>query len=155
MLNPEGRTSSSKDTNLSVTNLVTFARCFKMTQKHAFPSSDELSQAAITALEEKKGYRIILLDLKEVENTVCDFFVICHGNSDTQVSALADSVEREVKTKLRERPWHIEGKENKSWVLLDYSNVVVHIFQREVRDFYKLEDLWADAKSVLIREDYD
>lgn len=117
-------------------------------------NSELLTQAAIAAIEDKKGYDIVMLDMTEVDGAICDYFIICHGTSDTQVNAIADSVERGVKTDVHENPWHVEGKENCTWVLLDYSNVVVHIFEKATRDFYKLEDLWADAKKTLIREGY-
>jgi ribosome-associated protein len=77
---------------------------------------------------------------------VCKYFVICHGDSNTQVSALADSVIKTVRVETGEKVWHKEGLNNATWVLLDYSDVVIHIFQKEYRDFYKLEELWADAK---------
>nr|MDA3954201.1 ribosome silencing factor [Bacteroidales bacterium] len=93
-----------------------------------------------------KGQNIVSLDLTEIENSVCKYFVICHGDSNTQVSALADSVIKTVRVETGEKVWHKEGLNNATWVLLDYSDVVIHIFQKEYRDFYKLEELWADAK---------
>jgi ribosome-associated protein len=97
-------------------------------------------------MAEKKGKNIVLLDLKEVNNSVTDFFVICHGTSRPQVEALAESVRDKVGKKRGEKPWHHEGFENAEWILLDYVDVVVHIFRQEARDFYQLEKLWADAK---------
>jgi ribosome-associated protein len=97
-------------------------------------------------LAEKKGKDIVLLDLKDVENAVAGFFVVCHGTSRTQVEALADSVRVHVGKKMDMKPWHHEGFENAEWILLDYVDVVVHIFQKGSRDFYQLETLWADAK---------
>ena len=77
---------------------------------------------------------------------MCDYFIICHADSTTQVSALAESVEDTVRIEMGEKPWNSEGQTNATWILLDYSNVVVHVFQRETREFYNLEELWADAK---------
>ncbi len=75
----------------------------------------------------------------------CDFYVVCSGDSNTQVKAISDSVEEEVRKSLKDKPWHIEGTTNAEWVLMDYVNVAVHIFQREPREFYNIEGLWADA----------
>ncbi len=113
-------------------------------------SEDKLVPVIIDALKEKKAKRITVLDLRQLEQAVCDFFVICNAESTTQVNAIAGSVEYFTKKELDEKPWHIEGKENASWVLLDYSNVVVHVFQDESRAFYDIEEFWADA----IRKDY-
>ncbi len=94
---------------------------------------------------EKKGERVLKLDFRSLENSVCDYFIICHGNSVTQVDSITESVEMTVKKNTGEIPHHREGTENCIWVLLDYGNVVVHIFQEQYRDFYNLESLWADA----------
>jgi len=113
-------------------------------------TEDKLVPAIINALKEKKAKRITVLDLRQLEQAVCDFFVICNAESTTHVNAIADSVEYFTKKEQNEKPWHVEGKENASWVLLDYSNVVVHIFQDESRAFYDIEEFWADA----VRVDY-
>jgi len=94
---------------------------------------------------EKKGERVLILDFRSFENSVCDYFIICHGNSVTQVDSITESVELQVKKNTGEHPHHREGLENCMWVLLDYGDVVVHIFQEQYRDFYNLESLWADA----------
>lgn len=94
----------------------------------------------------KKGQEIVNLDFADLENAVCSNFIICHGNSNIQVEAITQSVKERVKEELNENPLHIEGLENAHWVLLDYGDVFVHVFQEEFRDFYKLEELWADAK---------
>ncbi len=94
----------------------------------------------------KKGQEIVNLDFADLENAVCSNFIICHGNSNIQVEAITQSVRERVKKELDENPLHIEGLENAHWVLLDYGDVLVHVFQEEFRDFYKLEELWADAK---------
>ncbi|MBE9509591.1 MAG: ribosome silencing factor [Bacteroidetes bacterium] len=95
---------------------------------------------------QKKGQEIVNLDFAELENTVCSNFIICQGNSNIQVEAITQSVRKIVKEELNENPRHIEGLENAHWILMDYGDVLVHIFQKEFRDFYKLEELWADAK---------
>ena len=99
----------------------------------------------IEGIEEKKGQRIVCLDLSEFNIAICDYFVICHGTSRTHVGAIAESVETYVKKHTGGFPSRREGIANSEWVLLDYLDVVVHIFQEEVRDHYKLEELWADA----------
>jgi ribosome-associated protein len=111
-----------------------------------------LVDVIIEALKDKKGKNIVKLDLREVKNTVCDYFIICEGESNTQVNALAENVEKDSAIKLQYPPHHIEGRENAHWVLLDYFSVVVHVFQKEHRDFYKLEELWSDGVRELIAE---
>jgi ribosome-associated protein len=108
-------------------------------------------EAIVYGIQEVKGRDIVHLDLREVPNTVCDHFIICHGDSDTQVAAIAGSVEKFAFQKAGEEPWHIEGLESKTWVVLDYVDVVVHIFHKSKRDFYGLEQLWSDA----IRNTYE
>lgn len=106
---------------------------------------EELQDVIIHGFQEKKGKDITLLDLRGIRDRVADFFVICQAESTTQVKALADSVEEEVKLKLKERPFSVEGRENASWILLDYGYVVAHVFQPQAREFYALEELWNDA----------
>lgn len=108
-------------------------------------NTKELSNIIVFGMQEKKAEDIVVLDLRKVKNAVADFFVICSGNSDTQLDAIADSIEKEVHQCSRENPWHREGKENREWILLDYVTVVAHIFKRDRREFYALEDLWGDA----------
>ncbi len=105
-----------------------------------------LADAAIFGILEKKGRNVICLDLKNVPNAVCDFFIICEAESTRQVSAIADSVDYEVKKATGENPFHTEGWENSLWILLDYVNVVIHVFEAETRQFYRLESLWADGE---------
>ena len=109
-------------------------------------NTKELVNAIIEGLHKKKGNEVVSLDLTKLENAVCKYFIICHGDSDKQVEALADSVLETAHEETGEKVWHKEGLENATWVLLDYADVVVHIFQKEYRDLYKLEELWADAK---------
>lgn len=109
-------------------------------------NTKELVNAIIEGLHKKKANNVVSLDLTKLENSVCKYFVICHGDSDKQVEALADSVLETAKEETGEKAWHKEGLDTSTWVLLDYADVVVHIFQKEYRDLYKLEELWADAK---------
>ncbi|WP_430928840.1 ribosome silencing factor [Polaribacter marinivivus] len=109
-------------------------------------STDDLIAVIIKGIDDVKGEEIQLLDLREIENTVCDYFIICSGNSNTQVNAISNSVQKFVSKEVKDKPWHIEGQGNAEWVLMDYVNVVVHIFQKQVRDFYDIESLWGDAK---------
>lgn len=105
-----------------------------------------LAETIIKGIQEKKGKKIVVMNLQKIENSICDYFIICHGDSNTQVEAIADSIDHEVKMATGEDPWHSEGYENAEWILVDYVNVVVHVFQKEIRDFYKLENLWGDAE---------
>ena len=116
-----------------------------MGENKASTSSEKLSQVVVQGMQGKKAFDIVVLDLREVKNSVADFFVLCSGNSDTQLDAIADSVDEEVYKQLNESPWHYEGKANKEWMLLDYVNVVAHIFKQDRREFYALESLWGDA----------
>lgn len=109
-------------------------------------NSQVLCDAIVEGMQENKAKDIVVLDLREISNSVCDFFVICSGESSTQVDGISNSVTRFTRKELQEKPWHIEGKTNSEWVLLDYINVVAHIFYKDARPFYDLEDLWADAK---------
>ncbi|MFY0600292.1 MAG: ribosome silencing factor [Cyclobacteriaceae bacterium] len=115
-------------------------------------ASDVLSQSVIEGMLEKKASDIVLMDLREVKNAIADFFVICSGNSDTQVDSIADSIEEKVFKKSEQNPWKKEGIENKEWVLIDYVDVVAHVFSKEKRTFYALEELWGDAKVTVIEE---
>lgn len=121
----------------------------KKSSKKVLKKSDAtemLVQIAVKGLEEKKGKDIVIMNLKGVKNSVTDYFVIAHGDSRTQVMAMADSVEEEIFKALGIEPWHKEGLENGEWILLDYFDMVVHIFQYEKREFFGLERLWADAE---------
>ncbi len=106
-----------------------------------------LVDSIVRGIQEVKGKDIVHLDLREVPNTVSDHFIICHGDSGTQVQAILRSVEKFTLEMAGERPWHAEGLNNAEWVLLDYVNVVVHIFHRDKRGYYALEELWGDADS--------
>ena len=98
-------------------------------------SDDSLIYSIIEAIENIKGKEINILDLRKLENTVCDYFIICEGNSNTQVNAIVASVQKHVSKELKDKPWNIEGNDNGEWVLMDYINVVVHVFQKHKSDF--------------------
>ena len=107
----------------------------------------------IEAIKEKKGHRIVTIDLSRVENSICDCFIICHGESVTQVGAITESIEKKMTEEGRIRAHHVEGLQNSQWVLIDYFDVLVHVFQEEYRDFYRLEELWADGKVEMVAEE--
>ncbi|GCD80477.1 ribosome silencing factor [Schleiferia thermophila] len=115
--------------------------------------TNSLVFSIIEGLREVKGFNIRIFDLSAIEKAVCDTFIVAEGNSTTQVSALAESVEKKVLENTGEKPWHIEGKTNAQWVLLDYIDVVVHIFLPEARTFYDLDGLWSDARITDISND--
>ncbi|GAB4326384.1 MAG: ribosome silencing factor [Bacteroidales bacterium] len=108
--------------------------------------TDKLVEAAIEGILNKKGLEVISMDMRELPNAVTDAFVICHATSDIQARAIADAVIDETIKRCKSKPWHREGLQNAEWILLDYVDVVVHIFQEKARRFYNLEDLWADAR---------
>jgi ribosome-associated protein len=112
-----------------------------------------LADAAVEGILEKKGKNISILDLTGIHNRVCDYFIICQADSTTQVNALAGSVQEIVKKRTGENAYRAEGFENSEWILIDYVTVVVHVFQSQVRDFYNLESLWADAEVTHIAFD--
>ncbi len=105
-----------------------------------------ISELAIHGMQEKKGNEIVRLDLRNLFSSVSDYFVICHADSTTQVRAIAGSVEEEIFKATGEDPRHKEGMQNGEWILLDYIDVVVHIFKTDKREFYGVEDLWGDAE---------
>jgi len=113
-------------------------------------STDDLIAVIIKGIDEVKGEDVQLLDLRDIENTVCDYFVVCTGKSNTQVNAISGSIQKIVSKEIKDKPWHVEGQDNAEWVLMDYVNVVVHIFQKHVREFYDIESLWGDAKITQI-----
>jgi ribosome-associated protein len=104
-----------------------------------------LVESVMKGIFEKKGQNVLKVDLRKLENRITDYFVICHGSSKTQVDSISYSVEDTVRKEAGEKPIHVEGLENCFWVLIDYGDVIVHIFQEEYRNFYSLESLWADA----------
>mgnify|MGYP003605026312 CR=1 FL=1 len=105
-----------------------------------------LIEKIVEAIQDTKGEDIKILDLTGIDTSVAEHFIICSANSNTQVSAIAGNIEKKVRNELKDRPWHVEGTENALWVLMDYVSVVVHVFQKETREFYDIEELWGDAK---------
>ncbi|MFD0933013.1 ribosome silencing factor [Psychroflexus salinarum] len=115
---------------------------------------DQLITHIIQGIEDVKGNNVEIIDLREIENTVCDYFIVCSGNSNTQVDAIESSVRKVVSKAIQDKPWHVEGLENSQWVLMDYVDVVVHIFQKQIREYYDIESLWGDAKITSIESNY-
>lgn len=113
-------------------------------------NTDNLISCVIEGIEEVKGSEINILDLKNIDNTACKFFIVCSGSSNTQVNAITNSIKKTVSKKIGEKPYQIEGLENSKWVLIDYVDVVVHIFVEETRNYYKIEELWEEAHSTLV-----
>ena len=116
----------------------------KITQKQL------LTDKIIEAIQDTKGEDVLVFDLSNIENAVAETFIICSGNSNTQVSAIAGNIEKTVRNDLQERPWNVEGTENAMLVLVDYVTTVVHVFQKEAREYYDIEELWGDAKITKI-----
>jgi len=123
-----------------------------MTEKNS--NADQLITVILDGIEDVKGQNTNILDLRELENTVCDYFIICEGTSNTQVNAIVNSIQKKVSKEIKDKPWHIEGSNNAEWVLMDYVNVVVHVFQKHIREYYDLESLWGDAKTTEIKTAY-
>jgi ribosome-associated protein len=115
--------------------------------------SDKLADVVVRGMQEKKAADIVVLNLKELKNAVADYFIICSASSDTQIEAIARSVEEEVEKLTGQNPWQTEGRMNREWVLLDYVDVVVHVFLRDRRQFYALEELWGDAEITHVAEE--
>ena len=110
------------------------------------PSSlPKTAQVVIQGIQEVKGKEIVFIDLRKITSRTCDYFVVCHGESTTQVKAIAESVEKETFETLNTKPWHVEGKQNSEWILLDYGDLMVHVFHQEARQHYNIESLWGDA----------
>lgn len=108
--------------------------------------ADELIALILEGIEEVKGQNVNLLDLRDIENTVCDYFIICNGTSNTHVNSIVGSIRKIVSKAIGDKPWHVEGEDNAEWILMDYVNVVVHVFQKQIREYYDIEGLWGDAK---------
>ncbi|MFY9153665.1 MAG: ribosome silencing factor [Prolixibacteraceae bacterium] len=115
--------------------------------------TEQLLDAIVEGIHRIKGLEIVKIDLQKINHTECKYFIICHGNSNTQVDAIAHSVEDTVEELTKEKAWHKDGYQNSLWILLDYADIMVHVFQKDTRRFYDLENLWADAKIELIKEE--
>lgn len=111
-----------------------------------------LLDAIVAGMQEKKAKNITVINISKLENRVCDYFVICDADSTTHVNAIADSLEETVVKKTGEKPYHAEGYQNAEWILIDYVNIVAHVFMREARDFYNIEGLWADGETTYIKD---
>ena len=113
-------------------------------------SSDVLSEWVVEGMLEKKALDVVVMDLRGIKHAIADYFLICSGNSDTQIDAIAESIDEVVFKSLKQNPWHQEGKTNKEWLLIDYVDVVAHVFKKDKREFYSLENLWGDATIVSV-----
>lgn len=122
-----------------------------MIKKTEHTSSEKLAETVIFGILEKKGLEIVKIDFLKIPNAICKYFIVCHGSSTSQVSAIADSIEEQAFKQLGEKPAFAEGRENKEWILIDFVDVVVHVFQESTRRFYNIEGLWADAKIETIK----
>lgn len=112
--------------------------------------TNSLLDAIVDGMQEKKAKNIMILDMRDIENRVTDYFVIADADSKIHVNSIADSVEEMVEKTTKERAYHSEGRQNGEWILIDYINIVVHVFLKEMREFYNIEGLWGDAKITLI-----
>ena len=116
--------------------------------------TDVLLANIIKGIEDVKGNDIDILDLRNIDTAVCDYFIICNGSSNTQVNAIVNSIQKLVSKELKDKPWHVEGTDNAEWVLMDYVNIVVHVFQKQIREYYNIEGLGGDAKITTIQNKY-
>ncbi len=116
-----------------------------MPESNFMDKTKQLIDTIVAAIEDKKGKDIVSLDLSGIDGAICAHFVVCNADSTTQVAAIADGIDEKVLETLGEKVWRIEGQQNSVWIAMDYVEVVVHIFQTELRGFYKLEELWSDA----------
>lgn len=116
-------------------------------------ATDKILEGVLEGIQKIKGKEITIVDLNTINHTECGYFVICHGTSTTQTNSIALSVEETVKETSGVDAWHKDGYRNSIWILLDYGDVMVHVFQKDARDFYNLEGLWADAKTTKIKDD--
>ena len=121
--------------------------------RHQSDNVESVVATVVAAMDSVKGKDIVTLDLRETGTSVTDYFVICHANSKTQVDAIADKVIDQVFENDRVKPYHVEGRDNTEWILIDFVDVVVHVFLQSARQFYQLEELWADAEKVVNGEE--
>ncbi|MEQ8239133.1 MAG: ribosome silencing factor [Cyclobacteriaceae bacterium] len=114
--------------------------------------SKKISELVVQGMLDKKATNIVVMDLKNVKNAIADYFILCSGNSDTQIDAISESIEEVVFKNQKENPWKREGRENKEWILIDYVDVVAHVFNKDKRVFYGLDELWGDAEMTYIEQ---
>ncbi len=126
-----------------------------MQKKNGTVPSTEIKDLVVKGMLEKKARKVRVLDLREIKNAIADYFVICSGTSDTQIEAIADSLEEEVFNSSGQHPWQKEGKQFKEWILVDYVDVVAHVFNQAKREFYAIEELWGDANIVDVENSFD
>ena len=112
--------------------------------------NNRLLDNIINGIQEKKGKNITVIDLKGIPGVICDFFVICEGNSSTQVAAVAESIEHVVKKDTKENPIRVQGQQMAEWIGIDYGDIIVHVFIPEMRSYYNIDNLWSDAKTTVI-----
>jgi ribosome-associated protein len=122
-----------------------------MPRKKKTDDAPSLTDVIVESILNKKGKDPVIMDFTKMNNGICDAFIICHGTSRTQVEALAENVIQEVKKKTGQNPYHKEGFENAEWILIDFNEIIVHIFQDDRRSFYNLEQLWADTKITRVK----
>lgn len=108
-------------------------------------SAEDLNELIVSLIQDKKGHDIVSLDLRKIPEAMSDYFVICHGDSTTQTRAITDYLEEEIRKRTAVKPYHLEGRNNGEWCLIDFGDVIVHVFEKEKREFYQLEDLWSDG----------
>jgi len=125
-----------------------------MAIKKKLIDSEKLSQVVVAGMQEKKAIDVLVMDLRGIKSALADYFILCTGNSDTQIEAISESVEFFVSEKANQNVWHKEGFKNKEWILLDYVDVVVNVFKKETREFYNLEQMWGDAIITSIESSY-
>lgn len=121
--------------------------------RHQSDNVEALVSTVVDAMDSLKGKEIVTLDLRETGTSVTDYFVICHANSKTQVDAIAEKVIDQVREQQKVKPYHVEGRDNTEWILIDFVDVVVHVFLQSARKFYQLEELWADAERIVNNEE--
>jgi len=114
------------------------------------PVKNPLINEIVTGIEDKKGHETVVIDLSPFDNVIADYFIITDATSNTQVKAISDNVQERLRNNLKRKPYGVEGEENAEWILLDYGDVIVHIFQRPTREYYDLEGLWGDAEVMRI-----
>lgn len=117
--------------------------------------TDELTDKIIETLQDNKAHKIVKIDLRNIENCFCSVFVICHGTSGTHIAGMSEAVEENVKQTLGDTPFHMENSNTTGWTVLDYGDVIVHIFDKELRDYYQLEEFWGDGISEEIPDESD
>jgi ribosome-associated protein len=127
--------------------IINFVKILKRNHLATKKAGEEnpLLKTIITSLTDRKAQELVTIDLRQNEDAIVDYLIVCHGDSTTQVDAMAGNLEKDVKELLRTKPYRTEGKRNSLWVIVDYVDIIVHIFYKEARDFYKLEDLWSDG----------